>query len=926
MTNSSPDGYLELPLDRTLADTGRLITASWWQRQSIRFKTTALAIAIGTIPTLAVGATAYYFANRSITQETTKLRKTLVADLQNQVNVFMSDRFGDIKAMAEMDIFTDSQLRQIATVEQKSAALQKFRDTRDIYDSIAVFNANGDLIAQTEGKTLGNHLNRSYIQDALKSDGAVISQPRISTSSGIYSIYAASPIKDRVSGKNIGFVRARMPVAVLKKLLEEYTTEGSEYYLLSKTGKVFLGSVGEYVIKTRSDSSTADDRSFNYEAVAPDAIFSGLENLLESNTPSVANAVNTKTKQEQFLTYAPAKAFAGLPPLNWQAIVATDSAIVYAPQRQLQKVFILGIGAVALGVGTVAYALANRLLNPILSAAEAVKEIGRGNLDTRLEIQGADEISQLSANINGMATKLSDLVEAQAMLTKQSEGIKNAAIRFSAAGNQSEILEIAVEQTHQTLAVSRVIYYQFADERSGKVTVESAIAGLSPLKNKEILDSDLVATYLAKHQEDNTQLEVINDILQANVSQLYRHQMQSLGIKASLISPVVVEEKLAGLLMIHEPAKRLWSDEEIKFITQMTTQISFASDRLKFLAKQQLGEQREKAAKEAIQSRALDLLKEVYQVSEGNLTIRAKVTEDEIGTIADSYNSTIESLQKLVDETKFAAIEVHNNTNSSNIAVKALAKETIIQAQAITSTLEQITAMEESIEQVANSASKADEFVKHANSTIDSGDLAMNHTVAEINAVQNTVSETAAKVQKLGESSQEISQAVNLIGRFAAQTHLLALKASIEAARAGEQGKGFAVIANEVRSLASQSAEATAEIETLVSKIQLETNELADAMNKGTEQIAAGSQLVQQTRQSLTQITQVSGEISKLVSSITQAAKAQSETSARVSQTMVGVAEIAESNSQSATQVSQSIEQLSAVAEKLQSGIGKFKT
>ena len=168
MTNSSPDGYLELPLDRTLADTGRLITASWWQRQSIRFKTTVLAIAIGTIPTLAVGTTAYYFANRSIVQETTKLRKILVADLQNQVNVFMGDRFGDIKAMAEMDIFTDSQLRQIATVGQKSAALQKFRDARDIYDSIAVFDVKGDLIAQTKGKTLGNHLNRSYIQDALK--------------------------------------------------------------------------------------------------------------------------------------------------------------------------------------------------------------------------------------------------------------------------------------------------------------------------------------------------------------------------------------------------------------------------------------------------------------------------------------------------------------------------------------------------------------------------------------------------------------------------------------------------------------------------------------------------------------------------------------------------------------------------------------
>ena len=182
------------------------------------------------------------------------------------------------------------------------------------------------------------------------------------------------------------------------------------------------------------------------------------------------------------------------------------------------------------------------------------------------------------------------------------------------------------------------------------------------------------------------------------------------------------------------------------------------------------------------------------------------------------------------------------------------------------------------------------------------------------------------KVQKLGESSQEISQAVNLVGRFAAQTHLLALKASIEAARAGEQGKGFAVIANEVRSLATQSAEATAEIETLVTKIQLETNELAEAMNRGTEQIIAGNELVRQTQQSLTQIGQAGDEISKLVNSIAQATQQQSETSAKVNQTMISVAEIAEHNSQAATRVSSSIKELSAVAEKLRSGIDKFKT
>ena len=926
MTNSSPDGYLELPLDQTLSDTGKLITASWWERQSIRFKTTILAVAIGVIPTIALGSTAYYFAASSIDKETTTLRKTLVADLQNQVNVFMSDRFADVKAISNLDIFTDPKLRKLATAEQKSDTLQRFQDARGIYNSIGVFDAKGDLIAQTKGKTLGNHLNRSYVQDALKADGAIISQPRISTSSGIYSVYTASPIKDSKSGETIGFVRIRMPVAVLKDLLTGYSSGGNQYYLLNDRGDVFLGSAGEYVIKTRSDNSTVENQKFDYEAVNAAEIFAGTDKLLTSNSLSAQRAIATQNKREHFLTYAPAQKIKGLPALNWQAIIATDSAIVFAPQRRLRQVFLLGTGIVALGVGAIAYALANRFLHPILAAADAVKEIGRGNLNTQLEIQGADEIAQLSANINGMASKLSDFVEIQALLAQQSETIKNAILQFTTATTNSEILEIAVREVHKTLPANRVVYYKLIDDRSGNVAAESSSTGSLSIQDKEILNPDSIAAYLDKHDRGNQDVEIISDIFQGNVSPLYRQQAQALGIKASLIAPVTIEDNLDGLLMVHHSSKRRWLDEEVEFINQIANQIGFGITRLQFLERQKEGEIREKAAKEAIQSRALNLLQEVYDVSTGDLTVRAKVTEDEIGTIADSYNATIESLHKLVEQTKFAAVEVQNNTSTNDLAMQALATETLTQAREIARTLDRVNAMEQSIQQVSLNASQAEEFVKQANLTIVRGDKAMNHTVAEINAVKNTVTETAMKVQKLGESSQEISQAVNLVGRFAAQTHLLALKASIEAARAGEQGKGFAVIANEVRSLATQSAEATAEIETLVTKIQLETNELAEAMNRGTEQIIAGNELVRQTQQSLTQIGQAGDEISKLVNSIAQATQQQSETSAKVNQTMISVAEIAEHNSQAATRVSSSIKELSAVAEKLRSGIDKFKT
>ena len=233
--------------------------------------------------------------------------------------------------------------------------------------------------------------------------------------------------------------------------------------------------------------------------------------------------------------------------------------------------------------------------------------------------------------------------------------------------------------------------------------------------------------------------------------------------------------------------------------------------------------------------------------------------------------------------------------------------------------------MNQSIRTVTHNAEAALQAVQEANSTVSAGESAMNQTVDGMLAIRGTVTETAKKIQHLGESSQKISKVVSLIGRFAAQTHLLALKASIEAARAGEDGRGFAVIAEEVRTLAAQSAEATAEIATLVSSIQSETREVAQTMQLGTEQVAMGSHLVDETRKSLNRITTASTQIGNLVASIFQSASEQSQTSDSVNHIMAEVASIAQNTSYSASGVATSFEELLKVAQDLQTSVDQFK-
>ncbi len=355
------------------------------------------------------------------------------------------------------------------------------------------------------------------------------------------------------------------------------------------------------------------------------------------------------------------------------------------------------------------------------------------------------------------------------------------------------------------------------------------------------------------------------------------------------------------------------------------------SARAQFEAQKQIAQQQELAtrqqqeAKEFLQNRALQLLMEVAPLRQGDLTIRANVTEDEVGTIADSYNATISSLRKIVQQVQAAAAQVDTTTAQNEDTIRSLAHDALQQVETIETTLNRIEIMNRSIQGVVDNAYQADQAVIEASDVLAEGDEAMNRTVEGILSIRETVAETAKKVKQLGESSQKISKVVNLIGTFAAQTNLLALNASIEAARAGEEGRGFGVVADEVRSLARQSAQATAEIEQLVTNIQSETNDVVAAMEQGTRQVVIGTQLVEDTRSSLNRIADVSQHISQLVQDIAQAAVEQSGISASVAATMASVAGGSTRTSEQVAQVETAFAQLIQVAQVLQATVNQFK-
>jgi len=392
--------------------------------------------------------------------------------------------------------------------------------------------------------------------------------------------------------------------------------------------------------------------------------------------------------------------------------------------------------------------------------------------------------------------------------------------------------------------------------------------------------------------------------------------LSPLGITSMLAAQIRLDGQIVGFICCeHVGANRQWGLEEENFAASIADSIALAieaHERKQAQEELKQSEEKQRQEKEALQKRALELLMEVDPISRGDLTIRASVTADEIGTLADSYNATVGSLRKIVTQVVAAASQVAATTSSSEASAQDLSVETLRQAEEITAALLQIQAMSESISAVAANAKQATFVVKEANQTVEAGDAAMNRTVDGIVAIRETIAQTSKKVKRLGESSQKISKVVNLIGTFADKTNLLALNAAIEAANAGEQGRGFGVVADQVRALARQSTAATTEIETLVAEIQVETNEVVAAMEAGTEQVVIGTKLVDDTRNSLNKITAASSQISDLVEAIASATVTQSQASSAVTQTITDVAAIANKNSTEAIVVSASFKELLA--------------
>ncbi|MEH2169506.1 MAG: methyl-accepting chemotaxis protein [Nostoc sp.] len=892
---------------------------AYFTRLGLVKKATILAIAIGTIPVLGIGAIAFGFANKSITKQITQSQQAQATGLSDKVNRFMLGRYGDIQVISNLLFLTSPQAGVNITTQEKQAVLDRVVEAYKAYDSIAVFDRQGNLIVQSTGEPLENQKDHTYFQDALQKDTPVVSKPEAAKNTGVVSIYLAAPVKETRTGQTIGVVQARIPGKSLEEVIKNYAANGQQYHLLDASGTVFLSPQKELLGKEAKGE------------------YSNLPKLLAAKKVDSFIEVPKTHKKQKLVSYVPASTLDGLPDLNWQVLLSTDTATVFEPQRQLLWTIAIGTAVTALIVGAIASRLAKLTTQPILNATAALAKLGQGKFNTRLQIEREDELGVLSANINLMAEQLQVLVKEQQQ-ELDVEGAKLLAditLRIRRSLKTEEIYHAAVKEVQRILKTDRVIIYSLNPDTLAGVVVAESITGNWP----EMLGVQIDHPYFREHY-----LETYGDGEVQAVANIHQDQslknadgyiqlLEKFAVKGNLIVPILAQEKLLGLLIAHHcETPRVWQQPEMDLFQQIATQVGYALEQAKLLEEIEkirnvavTGSNEEWQENEILQQQLLQLLNDVEGAARGDLTVRADVTAGEIGTVADFFNSIVESLRDIVTQVKQAAIHVNSAIGSNEGAIRHLAEEALTQAAEINHTLDAVDQMTQSMKAVAESAEKAAFIANHAAHTATKSGHAMDLTVQNILSLRETVGETAKKVKRLGESSQQISRVVSLINQIAIQTNLLAINAGIEAARAGEEGQGFAVVAEEVGELAVRSAAATQEIEQIVENIQRETSEVVQAMEIGTTQVVEGTRIVEEAKQSLSQILDVSCQIDSLVQSISTATASQVETSQSVSQLMKDIAAISQRTSDSSHQVSQSLQQTVDISQQLQETVEAFK-
>ncbi len=328
---------------------------------------------------------------------------------------------------------------------------------------------------------------------------------------------------------------------------------------------------------------------------------------------------------------------------------------------------------------------------------------------------------------------------------------------------------------------------------------------------------------------------------------------------------------------------------------------------------------------ESINNSAIGLLQGVFQLSNKDLTVRAPVSEDIIGTVSASVNQFADEIGGAMGEVQSVATQVQRTSESlqeQSLVVEAAAQRERISLDTMSEILNRTT---QQLTDVAQLSLTSNETAQRTATATQAAQSAVEGTVRGMDSLRESISETEKRFKRLGERSQEISSAVALVNTISERTHVLSLNASMQAATAGEAGRGFAVVAQEVQRLSDSSRQATAQISTLVNNIQAETNETLLTMNRLITDVVTQTELARQAGQEMNATQLATTELVGLVQQIAAFSAQQEALAGALQQNVLDINEDTNQTSAAIALQSEATRTLVQFAQRLSGVVGQFK-
>ena len=330
------------------------------------------------------------------------------------------------------------------------------------------------------------------------------------------------------------------------------------------------------------------------------------------------------------------------------------------------------------------------------------------------------------------------------------------------------------------------------------------------------------------------------------------------------------------------------------------------------------------------QQAVLRLLDEMSSLADGDLTMRATVTEDVTGAIADAVNFAVDALQALVVRMGMTSQRLNGFAQDAEKRVNSLAGSTSRQAREIAVVTSAIATMTKSIQKVSRNASSSADVARKSLDISQAGAQTVRATIADMGAIREKIQATSKRLKRLGESSQEVGDIVRLMNDIAEQTNILALNASIQTSTTqtnsgnGNTNKGFRRLADEMQQLAQQAAEASRKIDVLIRTMQADTSEVMASMEETTAKVVDGARNAEAAGAALDEVEDVTVGLARLIGNISDAASKQANMAGQVVNTMSAIQEITQQTARYSEETRELVTDLNATAADLRGAIADF--